>query len=224
MARDLGIAEWAAAFPAGRSLAGLQHALRKVTEALAGELRSPGASAPQWTRTEWAVARAVAAIHGVSPLLADTSRWHGPPEWAQFLVAQKAHTARRFLELERLLQQLDAKARVAAVGFVPLKGMALHAAGIYVAGERPMADVDLLVHEQQESRAAALLSSSACARCTAARDTACLRSTRSADPPLSGSTPATASRWSCIAASASHCRGGPSTSRASWFPSPFYRG
>ena len=39
------------------------------------------------------------------------------------------------------------------IALVPLKGAALHAMGIYAAGERPMADVDLLVREEQSPRA-----------------------------------------------------------------------
>lgn len=163
MARNLtaspstAVADWAADFPASRSLKGLQLALRKVTEALAGELRSPTATAPQWSAIEWAVARAVAAIHGVSPLLADSLQWQGPPEWAQFLAGQKAQTAQRFQRIEQLLALLDARARAADLALVPLKGAALHAAGIYVAGERPMADVDLLVRDEQTPCAVAVL-------------------------------------------------------------------
>jgi putative nucleotidyltransferase-like protein len=163
MARDLraspstAVADWAADFPASRSLHGLQLALRKVTERLASELRSPTAIAPQWCAIEWAVARAVAAIHGVSPLLADSLRWQGPPEWRQFLAAQKAQTAQRFRRIEQLLGLLDARARAADLALVPLKGAALHAAGIYVAGERPMADVDLLVRDEQTQCAVAVL-------------------------------------------------------------------
>ena len=149
--------DWAAEFPRSRSLKGLQLALRKVTEALASELRSPTASAPRWSEVEWAVARAVAAIHGVSPLLADTLRWQGPAEWTQFLVGQKAHTAQRFRRIEQLLQLLDARAGAAGVALVPLKGAALHAAGIYAAGERPMADVDLLVRQEQAPCAVEIL-------------------------------------------------------------------
>lgn len=150
-------ADWAADFPASRSLRSLQRALRTVTEHLASELRSPTATAPQWSGGEWAVARAVAAIHGVSPLLAGTLQWQGPREWHEFLAAQKAHTAQCFRRIERLLELLDARARAADLALVPLKGAALHAAGIYAAGERPMADLDLLVREEQAPRAVAVL-------------------------------------------------------------------
>jgi hypothetical protein len=43
------------------------------------------------------------------------------------------------------------------VALVALKGAALHAQGIYSAGERPMADLDLLVSEDNMARATELL-------------------------------------------------------------------
>src|SRR5579859_1764543 len=145
--------------PRRRSLQALQRALTQTTEVLARELGRPGAQAPQWSETEWAVARAVAAIHGVSPLLAGTLRWRGPPSWSRFLELQTVHTAQRFLRIQRLLQLIDARAREADIPAVALKGAALHALGIYAAGERPMADIDLLVRPEQSAAFARLLAS-----------------------------------------------------------------
>lgn len=131
--------------------------MTRTTEALATELGRPGTKAPDWSEAEWAVARAVAAIHGVSPLLARTLRWQGPESWSRFLEAQTAHTARRFLRIQPLLQVIDGRAREAGIPVVPLKGAALHALGVYVAGERPMADIDLLVSNEHSSRFAELV-------------------------------------------------------------------
>ncbi len=89
-----GITEWTADRPSRRSLKTLHLTLEKITEVLAHELGSPRAAVPEWSETEWAVARAVAAIHGVSPLLADALRWQGRAGWRQFLVEQKVHTPR----------------------------------------------------------------------------------------------------------------------------------
>ncbi len=135
------------------SLKTLHLALQKTTEVLASELGRPTAVVPDWSETEWAIARAVAAIHGVSPLLAGALRWQGPPAWTQFLAQQKAHSAKRFVRIQRLLQLMDSRARGAGIALVPLKGAALHASGIYRAGDRPMADVDLLVREEESPRA-----------------------------------------------------------------------
>lgn len=151
------VSDWSADRPRRRSLEALQQTLTRTTEALAIELGRPGTRAPEWSETEWAVARAVAAIHGVSPLLARTLRWQGPESWSRFLEAQTTHTARRFLRIEQLLQLIDLRARERAIPVVPLKGAALHALGIYAPGERPMADIDLLVREQHSPGFAELL-------------------------------------------------------------------
>jgi putative nucleotidyltransferase-like protein len=149
--------DWAADPISRSSLKWLHRALHRTTEVLASELGRPTASAPDWSETEWAVARAVAAIHGVSALLAGALRWRGPAAWAQFLAEQRSHTVRRFVRIEELLQQIDHRARREGVALVALKGAALHASGIYTAGERPMADVDLLVRAAEEQPAVQLL-------------------------------------------------------------------
>lgn len=139
------------------SLKALQLALQKTTEVLANELEHPTAIAPKWSPTEWSVARAVASIHGVSPLLANVLRWRGPSDWTLFLTQQKAHTATRFCRIQQLLQHIDGRARREGIALVALKGAALYANGLYAAGERPMADVDLLVRDAESQRAARLV-------------------------------------------------------------------
>jgi hypothetical protein len=76
-----------------------------------------------------------------------------------FLEEQRTHVARRHARIEKLLQQIDRSAREADVGIMALKGVALHALGLYAAGERPMADVDLLVHPRDVPRAVRLIES-----------------------------------------------------------------
>jgi hypothetical protein len=152
-----GAERWAADRPRRLALQALHRALHKITEVLASDLGRPTAVAPDWSPTEWAVARAVASIHGVSALLAGALRWQGPPAWAQFLAQQKDHTARRFVRIQQLLQLLDSRTRDAGIALVPLKGAALHACGVYAAGERPMADVDLLVRKAESQHASQIL-------------------------------------------------------------------
>ena len=130
----------------------LQDALRKTTETLAHELAQPSDSAPEWSDFEWQIARAAAAIHGVSPLLSGALRWQGPAEWRQFLVQQKAQTAARHARIEELLRLIDTSAGAEGVCAVALKGAELHAMGLYAPGERPMADVDLLVRAADKER------------------------------------------------------------------------
>ena len=113
--------------------------------------------APEWSEFEWRIARAVVTIHGVTGLLADRTRWSGPQGWRPFLAEQRLQIARRHVRIQALLEEVDARARMRGVALVALKGAALHANGIYAAGERPMADLDLLVAEAYTARAAELL-------------------------------------------------------------------
>lgn len=122
----------------------VQAALRTTTELLAEELARPTAQAPAWSEFEWRIARAAAALHGVSPLLKTRLQWSGPRGWAEFLQAQNMHTEKRQLQIAALLSDLNEQARRAGIGFLALKGAALHAMGLYRPGERPMADLDLL--------------------------------------------------------------------------------
>jgi len=137
----------------------LQAVLIKVTEGLARELAHPAPMAPDWSDFEWSVATAVAAMHGISSLLSRSLRWRGPEEWMQFLEEQRAHVTRRHARIEKLLLQIDRSAREAGLGMTPLKGVALHALGLYTGGERPMADVDLLVHPRDAAEAVRLIES-----------------------------------------------------------------
>lgn len=137
----------------------LQAALRETTETLARELAHPTNRAPDWSDFEWLVARAVAAMHGVSPLLSGALRWRGPAGWSEFLRDQRAHTVARHPRILDLLELIDARARADGIAVVALKGVELHSSGLYAAGERPMADIDLLVQPGDSSRATRMLES-----------------------------------------------------------------
>jgi hypothetical protein len=137
----------------------LQAILTTVTERLAHELATPSCAAPEWSDLHWSVATGVAAMHGVSSLLCRSLRWRGPEGWMQFLEEQRTHVIRRHARIEQLLLQLDRGARENDVGIMKLKGAALHTLGLYAAGERPMADVDLLVHPRNAASAVRLIES-----------------------------------------------------------------
>jgi hypothetical protein len=119
--------------------------LRKTTEILALELVAPTDEVPAWTDFEWRIARAVAAMQGISALLDVRLRWSVPSGWRKFLQEQRHHSALRHAEIMRLLELIASLACRDGVAIVALKGAALYKQGIYSAGERPMADIDLLV-------------------------------------------------------------------------------
>ena len=130
--------------------------LRCATETLAAELALPSGGTPDWNALEWRLAMAAAAAHGISPLLDRRPGWQSA-QWRHFLAEQRDHVELRHRRVVDLLYRLDAAARSADLALVPLKGTALHALGLYAPGERPMADIDLLVHPDDAPRAAALL-------------------------------------------------------------------
>ena len=127
--------------PAGE----LRPTLRRVTERLALALCDPHSSEPDWSDTEWRLARAMAIVHGIAPLLASRLSWNGGAGWRAFLELQRLHTAARQQRIEALFARIAVQAADEGVEFITLKGQALHRLGIYLPGERPMADLDLLV-------------------------------------------------------------------------------
>lgn len=136
----------------------LKRGLGLTTEALATELAlaRPGTAMPAWSDLEWRLAGAAAVAHGVSPLLAAFSTW-APAGWQDFLATQREHVEIRQQRIAALLTRIDERARTMALPVVALKGAALHGLGIYVAGERPMADIDLLVRPRDVPAVQALL-------------------------------------------------------------------
>jgi len=133
----------------------LAEALRRITEHLAREFAHPTDSNPDWGETDWAIARSVAAMQGISVLLANNLRWSGPPAWQAFLAEQRVQCLLRHERIGALLERIDAAVRERRIGCVALKGSALRALGIYRPAERPMADVDLLVAPEDLPRTAA---------------------------------------------------------------------
>jgi hypothetical protein len=131
--------------------------LSAATEHFAAELADPKDSAPDWTAFEWQMARAAAVLHGVTPLLVGTLKWIGPPSWQSFMLEQRRQTQLRYQRIAAVLEAIDARATAAGLAIVALKGAALHALGVYSAGERPMADIDLLVRPADAEHAAQIL-------------------------------------------------------------------
>jgi hypothetical protein len=138
-------------------IARIASTLAEITELLARELTLPTDEAPRWGEFEWRIARSVAAMQGVSSLLATGMRWKEPANWRRFLDKQRSHTLGRHWRIVELLDRIDSKARQKGIALVALKGVALHERGIYKPGERPMADIDLLVRQADLNSLAGLL-------------------------------------------------------------------
>jgi hypothetical protein len=141
------------------SLPKVSAAVSKTTEALAQELTSPTNEPPAWSEFEWRIAQAVAAMQGTASLLCGSLRWQSPASWRQFLQQQRDHILRRQQRISQLLELIDVTARREAIAAMALKGVALHADGVYQAGERPMADIDLLVRPSDQQAMVRLLES-----------------------------------------------------------------
>src|SRR5258707_5524085 len=101
----------------------LPETLRKITETLAAELACPTQRAPDWSDFEWKIARAVAAMHGVSPLLSKTLRCQGPAGWVTFLEEQRILTPPRHRHLAEVFPHIAEPRRGAAITAVRLLGL-----------------------------------------------------------------------------------------------------
>jgi Uncharacterised nucleotidyltransferase len=135
----------------------IEAALRKTTERLACDIARPGGTTPEWNEFEWCIATAVASLHGISGILADTLKWAGPDYWQTYLAEQKAQSILREQRIDLLLHAIDALARANGIPIVALKGATLIRQNLYRPGQRPMGDLDFLVRPEHLSACAALL-------------------------------------------------------------------
>ncbi len=138
-------------------MAAVAAALRTTTERLAQELAQPQGIAPRWSEFEWRTARAVVVMHGLSGLLAGGLLWTGPEGWSEFLLRQREHIGRRQARTQELLARVGERFRHRGLAVQALKGAALCREGLYQPGQRPMADLDLLVSPRDGTRALAAL-------------------------------------------------------------------
>jgi hypothetical protein len=135
----------------------IARSLRDTTERLAREVVDPLDSPPNWSEFEWAVARAAAATQGLTALLANRLRWPGPPQWQSFMTEQREQSLLRHARIRELIRQIENAFRDAGIGGIALKGAVLRELDLYLPGERPMGDVDLLVRPDDLSTVAGAL-------------------------------------------------------------------
>src|SRR5262245_28640276 len=82
-------------------------ALRRTTEHLAWEVVAPETREPDWNDFEWEVARAVAAMQGITLLLARQLRWEGPRRWQSFLASQRRQSLQRDALIASVIERVD---------------------------------------------------------------------------------------------------------------------
>lgn len=136
----------------------ISESLEEVTEALALQLGGGGSATPNWSEFDWKIAQAAVALHGIGPALALNLRWHAPPFWKTFLAQQSDHNRVRHQRIQALTGGLLHGFKDAGIQVLLLKGAALCRAGCYANGERPMADLDVLVRPEDREHCAAILS------------------------------------------------------------------
>jgi hypothetical protein len=141
-----------------RDLKLIAESLRKVTEALALQVGGRADATPEWSEFDWKIAQAAVAMHGIGPLLSQKPVWNGPPFWQEFLVEQLRQSSLRHQRIQLFIDRLLDEFTRAKIRIVMLKGAALYRAGYYANGERPMADVDVLVPPEARKAVGPLLS------------------------------------------------------------------
>jgi Uncharacterised nucleotidyltransferase len=115
---------------------------------------------PRWSAPTWERFRRAAQVHGVAPLLGRRlQRAAGWPETAAgaWLTGQYAANRRRVERLHRELRAVLDRFAAASVPLMPLKGAVLGPSLYADPGERPMADLDLLVRREHFEQGVALL-------------------------------------------------------------------
>ena len=114
---------------------------------------------PKWSPEIWQTFQFVCRVHGVAPLLHETLR---ASEWLD--ATTKIWLAEQFDLNRRRVAKMQAELRDILVLFgqrqipvMPLKGSILSVELYEMAGWRPMADLDLLIHPRDFTRSAPLL-------------------------------------------------------------------
>jgi hypothetical protein len=134
--------------------------LAALCDLLAAWVAAPPARPPLCQEADWRRFRVAAGVHGVAPLLGrrvgGEAGWQGSAA-GDWLGDQYAANCRRVERLHLELRAVLARFAAAGVPLMPLKGAVLGVLCYADSGERPMADLDLLVHRHDLDRAVALL-------------------------------------------------------------------
>jgi hypothetical protein len=113
---------------------------------------------PNWSDTEWELLKKVARIHGVAAMLHKKIGAERLPEPIQVWLAQQYDfNQQRITRLQSELQTILARFNSAGIPLIPLKGAVLTAVYYQDPGQRPTADLDLLIRPEDLTHSLNLL-------------------------------------------------------------------
>lgn len=133
--------------------------LIQITDTIAAWLNEPEPANPHWSPHTWESFRLVCRVHGIAPLLQtklQTALWvdSSAKTW---LDEQYRFNAQRIARMQAELQAILALFSQHHLAVLPLKGSLVSTQYYPDPGQRPMADLDLLIHPGDFEAATRLL-------------------------------------------------------------------
>ena len=121
-----------------------------------------GDSFGTWSDADWVAFRRAVAMHGLAPHLERCLREHDlvdrvPADVGGWLTGQRAANDRRIRRMHDELAAILRRAAAAGIEVMPLKGSLLTTLEGVEPGDRPMADIDLLVRPNDRSAIGAVV-------------------------------------------------------------------
>ena len=133
--------------------------LHLVCETIAGWLNESESKDPDWSSDTWEIFQVVCRVHGVAPLLYQKIRgavWLAEPT-RTWLAEQYTFNSQRIAKMQAELKEILAMFAQHNLPLMPLKGSILSAEYYQDPGQRPMADLDLLIRAGDFEASAYLL-------------------------------------------------------------------
>ena len=133
--------------------------LHLVCNQIAGWLGGPAAQNPHWPPAMWETFQRACRVHGVAPLLhqkLDDAPWLDS-SIRGWLAEQYDFNEQRIAKMHGELKQILAAFAQQKIPLMPLKGSILSAGYYDAPGQRPMADLDLLIQARDFETGAHLL-------------------------------------------------------------------
>lgn len=133
--------------------------LHSICNTIAGWLAEPEPKNPSWPSETWETFQFVCRVHGVAPLLRQKiggAAWLAKPT-RSWLAEQYAFNSRRIAKMHAELKEILALFGQHNIPLMPLKGSIISVEYYQDPGQRPMADLDLLIRAENFEAGARLL-------------------------------------------------------------------